>query len=45
MNISETILEELRRYNKINNYIFEQEVGLTPAEDPAAKRACTSGWF
>jgi hypothetical protein len=26
MNISETILEELRRYNKINNYISEQEV-------------------
>jgi len=25
MNISETILEELRRYNKINNYISEQE--------------------
>jgi hypothetical protein len=36
MNISETILEELKRYNKINNYISEQEVGLPPAEDPAA---------
>lgn len=31
MNISETILEELRRYNKINNYISEQEV---PADIP-----------
>jgi len=36
MNISETILEELRRYKKINNYISEQEAGLPPAEDPAA---------
>jgi len=36
MNISETILEELRRYNKINNYISEQDAGLPPAEDPAA---------
>lgn len=36
MNISETILEELRRYNKINNYISEQEVGLPPAEDTDA---------
>ena len=31
MNISETILGELRRYNKINNYISEQEV---PADIP-----------
>jgi hypothetical protein len=33
MNISETILEELRRYNKINNYISEQDATLPPAED------------
>jgi len=38
MAISETIIEELRRYNKINNYITEQEAGLPPApgEDPLA---------
>ena len=38
MAISETIIEELRRYNKINNYITEQETGLPPApgEDPLA---------
>lgn len=37
MNISETILEELKRYNKINNYINEQEatadVPPPPGED------------
>ena len=31
MAISQTIIEELKRYNKINNYITEQETGLTPA--------------
>ena len=38
MAISQTIIEELRRYNKINNYITEQETGLPPApgEDPLA---------
>jgi hypothetical protein len=38
MEISETIIEELRKYNKINNYITEQETGLPPAtgEDPLA---------
>jgi hypothetical protein len=38
MGISETILEELKRYNKINNYITEQEAGLppVPGEDPLA---------
>lgn len=41
MAISETILEELKRYNKINNYISEQEAGVDPlaalpAEDPLA---------
>ena len=36
MNISETILEELRRYNKINNYLSEQEVGAPPVEEPDA---------
>lgn len=35
MAISETILEELKRYNKINNYILEQEV------DPLAAPAAT----
>jgi hypothetical protein len=33
MAISETIIEELRRYNKINNYITEQETGLPPAPE------------
>jgi len=41
MAISQTIIEELRRYNKINNYITEQEAGLppippAPGEDPLA---------
>ena len=41
MAISQTIIEELRRYNKINNYITEQETGLPPAipapgDDPLA---------
>lgn len=35
MAISETILEELKRYNKINNYILEQEA------DPFAEPAST----
>ena len=41
MGISETILEELKRYNKINNYITEQEAGLppVPGEDPLAAPA------
>jgi len=33
MNISNTILEELNRYNKINNYISEQAAELPPAEE------------
>lgn len=33
MEISKTILEELSRYNQINNYIVEQEVE-PPAEEP-----------
>ncbi len=39
MAISETILEELKRYNKINNYILEQEADpfAAPADtDPLA---------
>jgi TolA-binding protein len=41
MAISQTIIEELRRYNKINNYILEQEAGLppvppAPGEEPLA---------
>jgi hypothetical protein len=41
MAISETIIEELKRYNKINNYITEQETGLPPApgEDPLEEPA------
>jgi hypothetical protein len=43
MAISETIIEELRRYNKINNYITEQETGTdplaAPSEDPLAAPA------
>jgi hypothetical protein len=35
MEISKTIIEEIARYNKINNYIFEQEV-TPPAGDDAA---------
>ena len=34
MGISQTIIEELQRYNKINNYIFEQEAGLPPVPPP-----------
>jgi len=34
MAISQTIIEELRRYNKINNYITEQETGLPPVPPP-----------
>jgi len=33
MDISNTILEELNRYNKINNYISEQAAELPPAEE------------
>jgi hypothetical protein len=38
MEISQTIIEELKRYNKINNYITEQDAGLppVPGEDPLA---------
>ena len=38
MNISKTILEELKRYNYINNYITEQEAdpAAPPAPDAAA---------
>jgi|694.fasta_scaffold00089_29 hypothetical protein len=39
MAISQTIIEELRRYNKINNYILEQDAGTTipaPGDDPLA---------
>ena len=31
MEVSRTILEELKRYNQINNYIFEQDVTPPPA--------------
>jgi len=43
MNISETILEELRRYNKINDYILEQEAPVPPTEDlpPAGEEVPT----
>jgi len=34
MAISQTIIEELQRYNKINNYILEQEAGLPPVPPP-----------
>lgn len=38
MDVSKTILEELTKYNKINKYILEQEVGDVPAgpEEPVA---------
>jgi hypothetical protein len=39
MAISQTIIEELRRYNKINNYILEQEAG--PAIPPPPPGAVT----
>ena len=35
MDISNTILEELNRYNKINNYISEQALDAPPADVPA----------
>jgi hypothetical protein len=35
MGVSEQILNELKRYNSINNYIFEQEL-TPPADDPTA---------
>jgi hypothetical protein len=34
MAISQTIIEELRRYNKINNYITEQDVATDPFAAP-----------
>ena len=34
MAISETIIEELRRYNKINNYILEQDAAADPFAAP-----------
>lgn len=33
--VSNAILEELKKYNKINNYITEQEVGELPPPPPA----------
>ena len=36
MAIDKKILEEISRYNKINNYILEQEVGAPPADPNAA---------
>jgi len=39
MGISQTIIEELQRYNKINNYILEQEAG--PAIPPPPPGAVT----
>jgi hypothetical protein len=36
MGVSKAILEEIKKYNQINNYIFEQETGLPPVEDPLA---------
>ena len=34
MKLDEKILQEIKRYNKINNYIMEQEAPLPPAEPP-----------
>ena len=45
MAISERIIEEITRYNKINNYILEQEATELPAPDaetPAAPEAGTT---
>ena len=39
MNIDEKILNEIKRYNSINNYILEQEVPPPPPADPAADPA------
>jgi hypothetical protein len=39
MAISQTIIEELQRYNKINNYITEQEAGELPAPPPPPEDA------
>lgn len=36
MSIDRKILEEIKRYHKINNYISEQDTGI-PAEDPLAQ--------
>lgn len=39
MSIDKKIIEEIKRYNKINNYIFEQDAALgdvPPADDAAA---------
>jgi hypothetical protein len=48
MGISKTIIEEIARYNKINNYIFEQEVtppvgdvGAPPIPPPTADAGLT----
>jgi len=46
---SQAILEELKKYNKINNYIFEQETGelppppAEPTDDPAALPPADAG--
>jgi hypothetical protein len=39
MSIDEKILNEIRRYNSINNYISEQEVPPPPPADPALDTA------
>ena len=40
MEVSKKILEELTKYNKINNYIFEQEATIPPPPaDPLAEPA------
>jgi hypothetical protein len=39
MEISQTIIEELRRYNKINNYITEQDATTDPLATPPAPDA------
>ena len=33
MSVDKKILEELKRYNEINNYLFEQELPPPPAGD------------
>lgn len=35
MKLDEKILQEIRKYNKINNYIMEQEAPAPPPADPA----------
>ena len=39
MNLDEKILNEIARYNSINNYIMEQDVPPPPPADPAAAGA------